>query len=216
VALRGVGALWSLPPSVWEAAGRSFLLAMASALLAVAMSLALAALAGRARGAAEMAAFLGIAVSPLVIGTGLFVLLRPLAPPEALALPVTGVVNAVVSVPFVLRALAPALSEARATQARLAVALGMPAWARWRYAYLPRLRRPLGFGAGLAAALSAGDLGVIALFSLGDRATLPLEIYRLMGSYRTNDAEGAALVLIALSLGLFALCDGWGRAGDRA
>ncbi|MEM9755101.1 MAG: thiamine/thiamine pyrophosphate ABC transporter permease ThiP, partial [Pseudomonadota bacterium] len=47
VALRGVGALWSLPPSVWEAAGRSFLLAMASALLAVAMSLALAALAGR-------------------------------------------------------------------------------------------------------------------------------------------------------------------------
>ena len=74
------------------------------------------------------------------------------------------------------------------------------------------LRPRLGLARGLAAALSAGDLGVITLFSLGDTATLPLEMYRLMGSYRTDDAAGAALVLIVLSLGLF-----WSfnRAGQR-
>jgi len=215
--LRGGVAVPGLPISVWEAAFRSLVLAVVSAVLSVSMALAIAALlvGSRVRGFAEALANLGIAVSPLVIGTGLFILLRPVATPEALALPVTGLVNAVVSLPFVLRGLVPAFREALNTQGRLAEALGMPVGATWRYAILPRLRRPLGFGAGLAAALSAGDLGVIALFSLGDNATLPLEMYRLMGSYRTDDASGAALVLMALSLGLFWIFDRIGRGSDR-
>ncbi|MBF9034927.1 thiamine/thiamine pyrophosphate ABC transporter permease ThiP [Rhodobacterales bacterium HKCCE2091] len=216
VALRGAVALPGLPGVVWAAAGRSILLALASAALATLLALAAAALmqAGRAaRRGVETASFFGIAVSPLVIGTGLFLLLRPLASPEALALPVTGAVNAVAALPFILRSLSPALAEAQATQGRLAVSLGMPAWQAWRLAYLPRLARPLGFGAGLAAALSMGDLGVIALFSVTDTSTLPLEMYRLMGSYRTDDAGGAALLLLILSLGLFYLFDRAGRAG---
>ena len=56
---------------------------------------------------------------------------------------------------------------------------------------------------GLAAAFSMGDLGVIALFSTPGQGTLPLEMYRLMGSYRTDDAQGAAVLLMALTLALF-------------
>ena len=47
-----------------------------------------------------------------------------------------------------------------------------------------RLRRPMGFAAGLAAALSMGDLGVIALFAPPEVATLPLLMQRLMAAYR--------------------------------
>ena len=213
IVLRGIPALTALPPTVWAAAGRSLVLALCSASVAVALAVSVAALMQHraARGWAEFAAFLGVAVSPLVIGTGLFILLRGLARPDDLALPITGIVNAVVSLPFILRGLSPALSEAAATQGRLATALGMTAWQRWRHAYLPRLARPLGFGMGLAAALSMGDLGVIALFSPTDGGTLPLEIYRLRGSYRTEDAAGAALLLLALSLGLFWVFDRAGR-----
>lgn len=211
---RGAPEVVGLPPVVWQAALRSALLALASAALAVLLALALAALmaTGRARGVPEIIAALGIAVSPLVMGTGLFLMIRPFADPTALALPVTGLVNALASLPFVLRGLAPALAEAEATQGRLAEALGMSTAQRWRHAVLPRLRRPLGFGAGLAAALSMGDLGVIALFSSPGEATLPMEMYRLMGSYRTNEAEGAAVLLLALSLGLFWAFDRGGRA----
>lgn len=214
--VRGVGAVPGLPMLVWEAALRSLILALVSSGLAVGMSLCLAALWLRRPGLVEFGASLSIAVSPLVIGTGLFILLRPWASPDDLALPVTGLINAVVSLPFILRGLAPALRDAVATQARLVQALGLSPWQGWRLAYLPRMRRALGFGAGLAAAFSAGDLGVIALFSLGDTATLPLEMYRLMGSYRTNDAAGAAVVLMGLSLGLFWIFDRWGRAHDRS
>jgi thiamine transport system permease protein len=57
-----------------------------------------------------------------------------------------------------------------------------------------------------------GDLGVIALFADSDRATLPLELYRLMGAYRMEDAAGAAVLLLALSLAAFWLLDRGGRA----
>ncbi|HBM59065.1 MAG TPA: thiamine/thiamine pyrophosphate ABC transporter permease ThiP, partial [Citreicella sp.] len=77
---------------------------------------------------------------------------------------------------------------------RLAQALGLTPLAWLRLVLLPRLRRPLGFAAGLTAALSIGDLGVIALFANPDRATLPLQVYRLMGSYQMDAAAGAALL----------------------
>ena len=68
--------------------------------------------------------------------------------------------------------------------------------------------------AGLAAALSAGDLGVIALFAPADGPTLPLLVQRLMAGYRWDAAAGASLLLLALSFGLFVVFDrlGAGRA----
>jgi len=73
------------------------------------------------------------------------------------------------------------------------------------------VRAPLGFAVGLAAALSMGDLGVVALFAATDEATLPLQIFRLMGAYRMDAAAGAALLLALLSFGVFWICDVWGR-----
>ncbi|MEY3003428.1 MAG: hypothetical protein RLZZ491_604 [Pseudomonadota bacterium] len=213
VLLKGLPALPDLPPQVWAAALRSIILALASTALAVMMALPIALLAARlARpGLVEGLAFLTIAVSPLVLGTGLFILIRKVADPVALALPVTGLVNALVALPFILRALVPAAMAAEATQGRLADALGLGPMARLRHAILPRLTRPLGFGAGLAAAFSMGDLGVIALFSQPGQGTLPLEMYRLMGAYRTDDAQGAAVVLMVLTLAIFWLFDRGGR-----
>ena len=95
---------------------------------------------------------------------------------------------------------------------RLAASLGLAGTARLRLLTLPRLRTPLGFSAGLAAALAMGDLGVIALFGDSRNATLPLKLYQLMGSYRIEDAAGAAVLLMGLSLGLFWVFDRGGRA----
>ena len=68
----------------------------------------------------------------------------------------------------------------------------------------------------MTAALSMGDLGVIALFADPDTATLPLQMYRLMGSYRMEAAAGAALLLLALALAAFWACDRMGRRHAEA
>ena len=154
------------------------------------------------------------AASALVLGTGLFLLLRPFTYPGNHVLAITAVVNAASALPFVLRSLSPDLRAAEADWGRLADSLNLTGWSRLRWLILPRLRRPLGFAAGLAAALSMGDLGVIALFPPPDAATLPLQIYRLMGAYRMETAAAASLLLVALSFGIFALFDRIGRHAD--
>lgn len=219
VALRGLAGLAALPAQVWPAAGLSLAIALVSAGLAFALGLGLAGLAdalrardGRGRSlGVETFGLMSLAASPFVIGTGLFILLNPVANPFALALPVTAAVNAAMALPFVLRALLPALSEAREIDGRLADSLGMTGLARFRLAVWPRLRRPAGFAAGLAAAFSMGDLGVIALFAPPEVATLPLLMQRLMAAYRMDAAAAVALVLVGLTLALFWSFDRWGR-----
>ncbi len=223
IVMNGVPGLAGLPGTVWLAAGRSLLVALAATGLVIAMALGLAlAVVGferagrRGAGAAlEALGMVALAASPLVIGTGLFILIFPIADPSALALAVTALVNAVMALPFALRALLPALRGVEADHGRLADSLGIGGRARLRLVLLPRLRHPLGFSAGLAAALSMGDLGVIVLFAGGDAATLPLQLYRLMGAYRMGDAAGAALLLLALSLALFWAFDRGGRRDAR-
>lgn len=218
VALSGLPRLASLPAPVWAAACRSALVAAASTTLTLALALPMAlavARAGRVR-ILETVGMLPLATSALVTGTGLFLLLRPVASPADLALPVTVAVNAVMALPFALRSLIPAARDLEAGYGRLAQSLGMRGIARLRLLTVPRLRRPLGFAAGLTAALSMGDLGVIALYADADRATLPLELYRLMGAYRMADAAGAAVLLLGLSLAAFWLLDRGGRANAGA
>lgn len=205
VVVKGLPGLAQMGASVWTAAGHSLSVALASTLLCLIWALPLATRGGEVIGLA------GIAVSPLVLGTGLFLIVRPFANPFDLALWVTTVVNALVSLPFALRILRPEAEAVRADFGRLGAALGLSGFAWVRWVLIPRLRRPIGFAAGLTAALSMGDLGVIALFADPDRATLPLQVYQLMAGYRMEAASGAALLLLALSLGLFWLFDRGGR-----
>jgi thiamine transport system permease protein len=209
----GLPGLADLPASVGAAALRSVLVALGSAGLAVAGALALAlAVQGSRQGRwLEAAGMLPLAASSLVLGTGLFLVLHPVVAPERVALVVTGVINAAMALPFALRLILPALAGVEAAHGRLADALGLTGGARLRWLILPRLRPVLGFALGLAAALSMGDLGAIALFAAQDQATLSLVVAQLMGAYRMEQAAAAALVLVGLAFGLFWLFDRAGR-----
>ncbi|WP_062762081.1 ABC transporter permease subunit [Falsirhodobacter sp. alg1] len=211
VALRGAPILVDLPAGVWWAAARSVLVACGSSVLVTGAALALALTPGRW---VDLVAMLPLAASSLVMGTGLFIGLYPLVAPEAVALPVTLMVNAVLALPFAFRILRPAATTLTSDYGVLAQSLGLRGVARLRWLTWPRLRAPLGFAAGVSAALSMGDLGVIALFAAPDRPTLPLMVQQLLGAYRMDQAAGAALLLVLLSFGLFALLDWGGRRGS--
>ncbi|UWQ28847.1 thiamine/thiamine pyrophosphate ABC transporter permease ThiP [Leisingera sp. M523] len=212
IVLAGLPGLADLKSSVWQAAGNSILVAAISTviLLALALPMAAAVAAGR-NSLTELSGILGLAASPLVIGTGLFILIYPVADPFALALPVTALVNAVMALPFAMRILVPRAREVLGRYGRLSLSLDMQGWAFVRRVFLPRMRAQTGFAAGLTAALSMGDLGVVTLFADPDFATLPLQIYRLMGAYRMEAAAGAALLLLMLSMGAFWILDRGGR-----
>ena len=209
---RGLPEISSLPPSIWTAAATSLALALASAALTIALALPIA-LANRPW--MEAAGSLPMTASALVMGTGLFLIARPFINPTSLALPATLITNATLAAPFALRALAPEARTLLRDYDRLTASLGLSGVNYLRLIALPRLARPLGFCAGLSAAFSMGDLGVITLFSDGRTQTLPLALFQLMGAYRLDQAAAAAALLMTLTFGLFWAFDRIGHAHAR-
>ena len=203
-------------------------LAFLSALLAVALSLALTA-ARRAMAlrrqagamsllehATDTGAGLVLVVPPIVLGAGWFLLLRNVADVFAVAPVMVVTVNAVMAMPFAIRAVRPAYDAASERHERLCLALGISGWNRLRLIDWPSLRRPLATGFAFAMALSLGDLGVIALFGSDSVQTLPYLLLARMGSYRTADAAGLALLLGLVCLMLVVAADWLGREGKSS
>lgn len=198
-------------------------LALLAALLSVALSLSLVmarrALAARRRagprGLLEYAADTGagfvLVVPPIVIGAGWFMLLRHAGDVFALAPVMVVAVNAVMAMPFAVRALRPAYDAASERHERLCAQLGIGGWNRLRLVDWPVLRRPLATAFAFAMALSLGDLGVIALFGSDQVQTLPYLLLGRMGSYRTADAAGLALLLGVVCFALVLAADRLGR-----
>jgi thiamine transport system permease protein len=209
---RGVLGLPQMPPEVYSAAFTSIWVAVASIGVMLVLALPMAGwIAGRRGGGVEAVGLLGLSASPLMIGTGWFIVINPYVDPFDFALVVTVLVNAMMALPFALRILVPPMRDAVGQYGRLSAMLGISGWRLWRVVLIPRLRAQIGFAAGLTGALSMGDLGVIALFADPERVTLPLQMERLMGAYRMDAAAGAALLLLGLSLGIFWICDKGGR-----
>ncbi|MBZ9675611.1 thiamine/thiamine pyrophosphate ABC transporter permease [Mesorhizobium sp. ES1-1] len=204
--------------------GLAFLSAVLSVMLSVALTMARRALAVNRRAgprtmleyATDTGAGFVLVVPPIVVGAGWFLLLRHAGDAFAIAPIMVVTVNAVMAMPFALRAVRPAYDAASERHERLCAQLGISGWNRFILVDWPSLRRPLATAFAFAMALSLGDLGVIALFGSDSVRTLPYLILARMGSYRTQDAAGLALLLGFVCLALVLMADrlGKGRSHD--
>ena len=212
--------------AVHRAAATSLVLAVCAAVLCLMLTYALvrtrhaladargARPASLAERAMDQGAGLVLVVPPIVLGAGWFILLRHFADAFAIAPIMVITVNAVMAMPFALRALRPAHDAAAERHDRLCASLGITGFTRLRLIDWPALRRPFLTAFAFAMALSLGDLGVIALFGSDQVQTLPYLLFARLGSYRTADAAGLALVLAVLCFALMLLVDQRGRTSS--
>jgi thiamine transport system permease protein len=151
---------------------------------------------------------------PAVIATGWFIVLSRYASVTGLAPLLVVVMNALMALPFVHAALAPAVAQAAGSNDRLCASLGVSGLNRFRLIDLPVLRRAIGLSLVMGFIVSLGDLTAILLFGAEGFVTLPALIYQQMGSYRMEGSAFTALVLTVLSFLLILLADRWSRADD--
>ena len=200
-----------------KAAMTSLLIALLSASFAILVSVALVrarqAIAGQRQPRAPLRVLftamgagsaLVLLVPPVVLGSGWFLLLRPLGDVSTFAPILVSIINMLMALPFVMRVLEPAYIAHQARSGRLAASLGMSGLSRLRLVDWPVLWRPVATAFSFAMALSLGDLGAVALFGSENFTTLPWLVYSNMGSYRTNDAAGYAFILGVICLVLAA------------
>ena len=211
---------------LWQSAGFTLLIGLSAATLSVVAGWSLLttssdlALLGKARKAGwiELAGSIVYVVPPLVIGTGLFVLIAPWVDVFEWAIPIVILINAMMGLPFVIRSLGPAMRQSKMRYHRLCHSLSLTKWSRFKIVDWPLLRKPVGLSAALVAALAMGDLGVIALFGTPDTTTLPLLLYHQLSAYQMPQAAVTAAFLLVFCLLVFWLLEttigGKARAQD--
>ncbi|HEV8391251.1 MAG TPA: thiamine/thiamine pyrophosphate ABC transporter permease [Dongiaceae bacterium] len=198
---------WSL---VAQATLTSIGLAVPAALLTLLLALPIVLAEGVARvGKPARAAMLRgalilpIAVSPMALGLGCFLILRLAL--DGMPRAIIGIVllNAIMTVPFAAAILRPAVERARARHDHLCRALGIVGWSRWRLIDWPILRPSIGTALAMAAAMALGDLVGIGLFGDAKIRNLTLLLYDQLGAYRMGGAAAVAALLMALIFALY-------------
>jgi len=147
-----------------------------------------------------------LAIPSLIMGLGFFLLSQRYEAPLVLwSIIALLTANVLMSLPFALSVLSPAMQKTAQRYDKLIFSLNLTKLQRWIYCEYPYLKSSLGYVFALAFCFSLGDLGIIALFGSDDFSTLPWYLYQLMGSYRTEDGAGVALILLAIVLAVFTL-----------
>ena len=205
--------------TVWEAAGNSLRVAVVAAGLALVIGTAVSLVVSRRPrsrrlrwgvAALDSAFMLPLGVSAVTVGFGFLITLA--RPPLALTRSwwILPLAQAVVAVPLVVRTLLPALRAIDPRQREAAAALGAGPGRVLATVDGPHLLRAGGLAAGFALATSLGEFGATSFLARPRTPTLPVVLYRLIGSPGAqNQGMGlaAGVVLAAGTAALMLVCE---------
>lgn len=214
------GSVFYVPPIA--AVRNSLLFALTTVVMALVLGLLAAmAIASRTRSRPSSPAFplvrrlmeplfmLPLGTSAVTLGLGYIVALDE--PPLNLRTSPILVVLAhtLVALPFVVRAVLPALRSVQPQLREAAAVLGASPWHVWREIDLPIVARAVAVGAVFAFTVSMGEFGATALVVRPQFPTMPVAIYRLLGqpgliNYGQALAMSTLLMLVC-TLGFLAI-----------
>lgn len=148
----------------------------------------------RLRGTLDAFFMLPLGVSAVTLGFGFLLTLDTSSP---LLVPLA---QALVALPLVVRTLVPVLQGIDDRQRQAAASLGAGPLRAFRTVDVPMVGRPLLAAAGFAFAVSLGEFGATSFLARDEHPTLPVVIFRLIGSPGADNfgmALAASVVLAA-------------------
>ena len=187
----------------WHAIVNSLLFATGAAAIALAVGIpAAVAVAGGRRGL-DVLLMLPLGASAAMLGFG-FLLAFDDPPLDLRSSPaIVPLAQALVALPFVVRALVPALRAVDVRLREAAAVLGATPTQVRREIELPLLARPLAVAAGLAFAVALGEFGATVFVVRADWPTVPVAIFRFLGRPGADNV-GTAMALCVVLMGLVA------------
>ena len=120
------------------------------------------------------------------------------------SLPGMALATAFVSLPLVVRSVAPVLAEIGDEQEQAARTLGASSWQTFRRITLPSIRDALAYGVVLSLARSLGEYGAVTVVSghvIGKTLTLTLFIDERLENFDQPAAYSAAVLLAIIAMG---------------
>jgi sulfate transport system permease protein len=210
----GLGAVWdsvTTPAAVhafWLTLEIAAIAVPLNTVLGVVTALVLVRRPGRGTWILDALIDLPFAVSPVVVGLSLILLYGAggwVELPFRVIFAVPGMVLATVfvSLPFVVREVAPVLREAGDEQEHAAATLGASRWQVFRRITLPSIRWGVAYGVVLTTARAIGEFGAVSVVSghvAGETETLTLLVERRFGNFDLAGAYAASALLALIAL----------------
>lgn len=145
---------------------------------------------------------LPLGISTVVLGFGYLITFGGYPLPLRETWLVTPLIQAVMSVPIVIRLVYPALVSVERSHFEAASTAGANRWQIWWFIELPMIRFSVYTAAAFAALVSLGEFGAASLLAYGDQATLPTVLYSLIskpGGENYGMAMAAGTLIIVLT-----------------
>jgi thiamine transport system permease protein len=163
------------------------------------------------RHASESLLMLPLGVSAVILGLGYLRAFR------GFPFPIHGrwyaivLVHTVIAAPFVIRAVSAVMKKIPPGVQEAARSLGAGPWKLFWHIELPLLKPGILTAAAFAFALSIGEVTATLMLTRADLITLPIAIYRLIGSYQFQAACAMGTVVMLVSLAAFFIIDRLGE-----
>jgi thiamine transport system permease protein len=190
-----------VPP--WEAIRNSLEFAALAGVIAVAVgglaSVVIASRPGRATRAMDTLLMLPLGTSAVTVGFGFLVALDRWPLDLRAKVVLVPLAQAVVAIPFVIRAAVPALRSIDPRLRDAASVLGAAPGRVWREVDLPIAMRAFVVGFGFAVAVSLGEFGATLFVARPDSPTIPIAISRFLarpGALNIGQAMAMSTVLM--------------------
>lgn len=151
----------------------------------------------------ELAGMLPMTVSSVIIGLGYYLIASRLRGGLALSYTLVVLAHLVIAIPFVLRTILPEYRKIPLTYMHSSLTLGAGPLRTFLAIELPLLKGAMFTGAIFAFALSMGEFNATLTLANSSIITLPVVMYRLIGSYNFQGACALGTILIAVSVLVF-------------
>jgi len=193
------------PGSFLSIAGSALVTSITIAAITAAISLIIGTMLGarlRTRGrrgnsSIELYAMLPMAVSSVIIGLGYYIITSTLSGGDTLGRTLVILAHVVITTPFVLRSIVPEYRKIPISYSQASLTLGATVSQTFWHVELPLLRPALITGAAFAFALSMGEINATLVLADASIVTVPIIMYRLIGSYNFAGACALGTILIA-------------------
>ncbi|MDQ1475290.1 MAG: thiamine transport system permease protein [Actinomycetota bacterium] len=193
--------------SPWAAVRNSIEFAIIATLIALVVgglaSVAIASRPGRSTRSLDAFLMLPLGTSAVTVGFGFLLAFRHLPFGFERSPLLVPIAHAVVAIPFVVRAVVPALRSIDPRLRDAATMLGASPARVWREVDLPITARAFAVAAGFCAAVSLGEFGATLFIARPDWPTVPIAIQRFLsrpGQVNVNQSLAMSVILMLLTI----------------
>jgi len=180
----------------WSALSTTFAIGFFSGTLSIILTYGNLVFLNKSKNSSEFWFYILIIFSPGILAVGYYIFFNEIIDYSIPNILIIIIINSIITLPFTYNYLSPSFFRVSKEHHDISESINIYGTRRFFFIDWLRLREPLITAFCVSSILSASDLVIISFFGTNDLSTLTQTIYRLMGSYRMDEAYAVSLLLL--------------------